>query len=135
MNRRNCCNLRHTQLVQESWRRVCMMVYLHDTPCKQMCGKHMCVCLLCLQGQPYAFEYASSSCLDSVLVDKTGLPISLAVLHRAVGRRCGLDLQLVNMPGQVLNRAVLEGGGEVYVDVFAGQLLQEEGLRWGCLGL
>jgi hypothetical protein len=30
---------------------------------------------------------------------------------------------------------VLEGGDEVYVDVFAGQLLEEEGLRWGWLGL
>jgi regulator of sirC expression with transglutaminase-like and TPR domain len=86
------------------------------------------------------FEFPSSSCLDSVLANKTGLPITLAVLHRAVGRRCGLDLQLVNMPGQVLNRAVLDGGDEVYIDVFAGQLLQEEGLRYklvgeGCFGV
>lgn len=102
--------------------------------------------LLYLQGQPNAFEHPSSSCLDSVLANETGLPITLAVLHRAVGRRCGLDLQLVNMPGQVLNRAVLEGGEEVYVDVFNGRVLDEQGLRcvwgrergglklWGCVG-
>jgi hypothetical protein len=79
----------------------------------------------------------------------------MAVLHRAVGRRAGLDIELVNMPGHVVNRVLLSsrhssshassndssggaagsssGGMEadavaVYVDAFAGTELDNEKL-------
>lgn len=91
------------------------------------------------QGQPEAYQLAKSSCLDSVLADRTGLPISLAVLHRAVGRRAGLAIHLANAPGCIINRVVLRSAGDggssgttdrvVYVDVFAGTELDEAAFR------
>lgn len=86
--------------------------------------------------------------MDSVLAQRGGLPITMAILHRAVGRRAGLDIELVNMPGHVINRVQVvagSGGGSssgagttaqsVYVDVFYGKVLDEAGLRcvpWLC---
>jgi uncharacterized membrane protein YgcG len=105
------------------------------------------------QGKSEAYQLAnsmSSSCLDSVLAARTGLPISLAVLHRAVGRRAGLDVRLCNAPGYVINRVCLHRAGSsgsssgnsgsssgsggsssvVYVDVYVGTELDEAGFRW-----
>jgi len=80
--------------------------------------------------------------MDSVLAQRGGLPITMAILHRAVGRRAGLGIELVNMPGHVINRVQVtpgSGGGSssgagantqsVYVDVFYGKVLDEAGLR------
>lgn len=63
------------------------------------------MCAACAQGRHDVYEQLGSSCLDTVLVHRTGLPIAMAVLHSAVGRRAGLDCGLVNMPGRVINRA------------------------------
>jgi hypothetical protein len=38
-----------------------------------------------------------------VLATGCGLPITLCVLHRAVGQAGGLDIQLLNTPGHVVN--------------------------------
>jgi len=89
------------------------------------------------------YSRVDSSCIDSVLAQRGGLPITMAILHRAVGRRAGLDIELINMPGHVINRVqVLPGSGggssssgagttaqSVYVDAFYGLVLDEAGLR------
>ena len=80
--------------------------------------------------------------MDSVLALRSGLPITLAILHRAVGRRVGLDIELVNMPGHVVNKVWLSGGGSsgsdgagpspdafVFVDAFAGVEMDAQGIR------
>lgn len=105
------------------------------------------ICPVCaLQGSPEVYSSAAGSCLDSVLSQRSGLPITLAILHRAVGRRVGLDVQLVNMPGHVINRVVLSnssGGSNsssagalpnsqdslVFVDAFAGWEMGYEDVR------
>jgi hypothetical protein len=65
--------------------------------------------LLCLplQGNSSSYYATSNSCLDSVLASRAGLPISLALLHAAVGEAAGFTVQLVGMPGHVITRALI----------------------------
>uniref|UniRef100_A0A383V725 Protein SirB1 N-terminal domain-containing protein n=1 Tax=Tetradesmus obliquus TaxID=3088 RepID=A0A383V725_TETOB len=64
-----------------------------------------------LQGNSSSYYATSNSCLDSVLASRTGLPITLALLHAAVGEAAGLTVQLVGMPGHVINRALIKARG------------------------
>lgn len=69
-----------------------------------------------------------NSYLDSVLDRRTGVPISLAVLMMEVGRRAGVPLAGVSMPGHFLVRDKVDP--EVFVDPFArGRLLDRRGCR------
>jgi len=64
-----------------------------------------------------------NSLLPQVLDRKVGIPISLSVLFIEVGRRKGLDIQGVGMPGHFLTRS-----GNVWYDPFhAGGALDERG--------
>lgn len=66
-----------------------------------------------------------NSYLDEVLRRRLGLPITLSVLMIEVGRRRGLVVDGIGMPGHFLVRA-----GGVYVDPFhGGVLLDEHGAR------
>ena len=114
-----------------------------------------------LQGNRSNYYHQNNSCLDSVLATGQGLPISLAVLHAAIGTRAGLDIVPVNLPGHVINRArvAMEAGPAaadspggsrsptgsdsmwdsdsfIYIDVFEGGLILDDlGLRYaeqGC---
>ena len=69
-----------------------------------------------------------NSFLDSVIERRRGIPISLSVLTIAVGRRLGLDVQGVGMPGHFL---VLDAArGDRWCDPFhGGALLDAEGCR------
>lgn len=58
-----------------------------------------------------------NSLLPEVLERRTGIPITLAVLAIEVGRRAGVDLEGVGMPGHFLVR---EPGTQRYLDVFDG---------------
>jgi len=58
-----------------------------------------------------------NSLLHHVLARRLGIPITLAVLTIEVGRRAGVALEGVGMPGHFLVR---EPGAESCVDVFAG---------------
>lgn len=63
-----------------------------------------------------------NSFLDRVLERRTGLPITLAVLAMEVGRRAGVPLWGVSMPGHFLLRDKVDP--TVFVDPFnGGQLL------------
>lgn len=69
-----------------------------------------------------------NSYLDDVLVRRTGIPISLAVVTMEVGRRVGVPLWGVSMPGHFLLRDKVDP--EVFVDPFArGQVLDRRGCR------
>jgi hypothetical protein len=65
------------------------------------------VTVLHLQGNSSSYYATSNSCLDSVLASRAGLPITLALLHAAVGEAAGLRVQLVGMPGHVITRALI----------------------------
>jgi len=69
-----------------------------------------------------------NSYLDDVLSRRLGIPISLSVLMVEVGRRLGVSVQGVGMPGHFLVRAGREPGR--WFDPFhGGRCLDEEGCR------
>jgi regulator of sirC expression with transglutaminase-like and TPR domain len=69
-----------------------------------------------------------NSFLDSVIERRRGIPITLSVLMIAIGRRLGVDVRGVGMPGHFL---VLDGArGDVWCDPFhGGALLDADGCR------
>ena len=69
-----------------------------------------------------------NSFLDSVVERRRGIPITLSVLMIAIGRRIGVDVLGVGMPGHFL---VLDGDrGDVWCDPFhGGTLLDADGCR------
>lgn len=60
-----------------------------------------------------------NSCLNEVLARRLGIPITLAVVMMEVGRRVGLRLLGVGLPGHFLVRADV-GDGPVLLDPFDG---------------
>jgi regulator of sirC expression with transglutaminase-like and TPR domain len=65
-----------------------------------------------------------NSYLDDVLDRRTGIPITLAVVMLELGRRLGVPLSGVSMPGHFLVRDKVDP--DVFVDPFAGGLLLDE---------
>lgn len=69
-----------------------------------------------------------NSYLDAVLDRRTGIPITLSVVVMEVGRRVGVPLSGVSMPGHFLLRDKVDP--DVFVDPFArGAILDREGCR------
>jgi regulator of sirC expression with transglutaminase-like and TPR domain len=69
---------------------------------------------------------ARNSYLDDVLDRKTGIPISLAILYRAIAGRLGLELSPANLPAHFMLR--LDDGEPAFVDAFhGGELLDRAG--------
>jgi regulator of sirC expression with transglutaminase-like and TPR domain len=60
-----------------------------------------------------------NSYLNQVLDRRTGIPISLSAVTMAVGRRAGLEMVGVGLPGHFIVKAV-EGSQEILVDAFHG---------------
>jgi regulator of sirC expression with transglutaminase-like and TPR domain len=60
-----------------------------------------------------------NSCLNDVLDRKLGIPITLSVLTMEVGRRVGLDIAGVGLPGHFIVSAAL-GSRSVLLDPFHG---------------
>jgi regulator of sirC expression with transglutaminase-like and TPR domain len=72
----------------------------------------------CFAGNIDHYDDPENSFLDSVIERRLGIPITLSVLMIAVGRRLGIDVQGVGMPGHFL---VLDGArGDVWCDPFHG---------------
>lgn len=70
----------------------------------------------------------ANSFLDQVRRRRVGLPITLSVLGMEVGRRIGLRLEGVGMPGHFLLRHVPAECAAVYVDPFdGGRVLARDG--------
>ncbi|GAX73816.1 hypothetical protein CEUSTIGMA_g1267.t1 [Chlamydomonas eustigma] len=57
-----------------------------------------------VKGNREDYQNPRNSLLPNVLCTRSGIPLSLAVLHMAVGRRAGLPMQLINMPMQVISK-------------------------------
>jgi regulator of sirC expression with transglutaminase-like and TPR domain len=74
---------------------------------------------LAFRGNTEAYYDPRNSYLNEVMDRRTGIPITLAVLYMAVGRRIGLPLEGVSFPGHFLVRLRLRGGMLV-LDPFAG---------------
>jgi regulator of sirC expression with transglutaminase-like and TPR domain len=68
-----------------------------------------------------------NSFLNDVIERRTGIPITMAVVLMALGRRLGLQIEGVGFPGHFLVRAGGEGG--LYLDPFnGGQVLDRADL-------
>jgi len=79
-----------------------------------------------LGGNRHDYDDPRNSFLDQVLRRRLGLPISLSVLLIEVGRRCGLPLEGVGMPGHFLVRD--RGAPELLIDPFsAGRRIDRAG--------
>jgi regulator of sirC expression with transglutaminase-like and TPR domain len=80
-------------------------------------------------GNTEAYYDPRNSYLNEVMDRRTGIPITLAVLYMALGRRIGLPLEGVSFPGHFLVRLRLRGG-MLILDPFAcGAPLSERELR------
>lgn len=83
--------------------------------------------------QPANYYDVSNSRLDRVLAARAGIPISLSVVFAAVCRRCGIELDMIGLPGHFLlaTRAQpASGAGRVFVDAYhGGNLLQLDECR------
>ncbi len=73
-----------------------------------------------LRGGPAEYDDPRSSFLNEVLDRRVGLPITLSVVYMEVGRRAGIALDGVGMPGHFLVRYLSSSGAEIFVDAFHG---------------
>ena len=74
-----------------------------------------------LQGDSENYYDPSNSLLPFVLAERKGIPISLAILHAAVGRRVGLPIEFVGMPMHFMNKLRSQDSQEErFIDVFSG---------------
>lgn len=71
------------------------------------------------RGDPDRYLEPESSCLDLVIRRRQGIPIALSVLCMEVGRRVGLRLAGVGMPGHFIVRH-LDAVPPTWIDPFAG---------------
>lgn len=67
-----------------------------------------------------------NSLLHRVLERRTGIPITLSVVYMEVGRRAGLAVEGVGMPGHFIVRARAGDGEGVLVDPFHGKTIDRE---------
>jgi regulator of sirC expression with transglutaminase-like and TPR domain len=65
----------------------------------------------------------SNSYMNEVLDDREGLPITLCALFLELGRRIGLHIEGVGLPGHFVVRAVPADGEAQLIDVFGGGTL------------
>lgn len=71
-------------------------------------------------GSRTEYYHRANSYLNSVLDDREGLPITLSVLYMELGKRLGLAIEGVGLPGQFVVRHVPAKGEPQLIDVFEG---------------
>jgi len=74
-------------------------------------------------GEGLAYYHPDNSFLHRVVERRRGIPITLSVLAIEVGRRAGISLEGIGMPGHFLVREPRSG---VYLDAFHGGALLDE---------
>ena len=80
------------------------------------------------RGDPEHYQDPDNSYLDQVLRRRVGIPITLSVLTMEVGRRLGVGIDGVGMPGHFLVRDRVEP--DAFLDPFGGgRRLDPEGCR------
>lgn len=66
------------------------------------------------------YYHRSNSYLNEVIDDREGLPITLAILYMEIGKRIGLKIEGVGLPGHFIVRHVPAKGEPQLIDVFDG---------------
>jgi regulator of sirC expression with transglutaminase-like and TPR domain len=67
-----------------------------------------------------------NSLLSDVLDRRTGIPITLSLVYMEVGRRAGVRVEGIGLPGHFIVRAKGEGGEPVLVDPFNGKVVDTD---------
>lgn len=84
-------------------------------------------------GNRERYEDPRNSCLNEVLDQRTGIPITLSLVYMEVGHRAGLNVDGVNFPGHFLVRCpevTSRGSSGLIIDPFhGGALLSEHDCR------
>ena len=78
------------------------------------------------RGNQDSYYDPRNSYLNDVLARRLGIPISLAIIYTAVGRRAGLDLYGVGTPGHFVVGCRGSGGETLYVDPFTDAAILDE---------
>lgn len=81
-----------------------------------------------LRGNPFDYYDARNSFIDDVLSRGVGIPITLSVIAIEVGRRAGVDIDGIGLPGHFVVRSATD---ERYGDPFHGPAVHD---RDGLLG-
>ena len=71
-------------------------------------------------GDDEGYEDLQNLWLNDVLDRRTGIPVTLAILHVEVCQRAGIDVRPVGLPGHVVTRLEGHDGDHLFVDVFRG---------------
>jgi regulator of sirC expression with transglutaminase-like and TPR domain len=75
-------------------------------------------------GSRNEYYHPANSHLSRVIDDREGLPITLSILYIELGRRLGIDVEGVGLPGHFVVRHAIDAGQSQLVDVFErGKLL------------
>jgi serine protease Do len=69
-------------------------------------------------GSRFDYENRANSYLNRVLTDREGIPISLSVLYMELGRRLGLKIEGIGLPGHFVVRYSPSEGAAQMIDVF-----------------
>jgi regulator of sirC expression with transglutaminase-like and TPR domain len=82
------------------------------------------------RGDEESYDHPRNSYLDHVLIRRTGIPITLAIVYMEVGRRVGIPVDGICFPQHFLVRSVDEP--RQIIDPFFGRILDREEctLRW-----
>ncbi len=73
------------------------------------------------------YHAEDNSFLDRVLERRIGMPITLSAVAVAVGRRLGLDLELIGLPGHVV--VGVPGDSNVFIDAYGGAVVDRVALQ------
>ena len=71
-------------------------------------------------GSRFEYHHRANSFMNRVIDDREGLPITLSLLFMEVGRRVGLRIEGVGLPGHFVVRYVPSEGDAVLIDPFHG---------------
>jgi regulator of sirC expression with transglutaminase-like and TPR domain len=72
-------------------------------------------------GNAVSYYDPRNSLLHRVLERRTGIPITLSIVYMEVGRRAGLEVEGLGLPGHFIVRARWPGGEPTLVDPFNGR--------------
>jgi regulator of sirC expression with transglutaminase-like and TPR domain len=70
------------------------------------------------RGNTWSYGVPENSFLDSVLETRAGLPITLSLIYIEIGRRLGLPIVGLALPGHFLARYIAPDIGDLYIDAF-----------------
>ena len=82
-----------------------------------------------LSGNSDVYYDPRNSFLNEVLDRRTGIPITLSIIYMEVGRRLGLDIRGVGLPGHFLVKCTAAGGEWLIDPFFGGKTVTEAECR------